>query len=157
MRTPFPHGSHGAPEHAQRSGQFQALRGTSEAKDPLGFVSYKEKLLKSRAKSKLKDAIITGEATIEGYPAVIGVMDYNFMLGSMGSVVGEQVARAVERGDREEASPGYSLRQRCRCQDAGRNAFFNADGKDQCCSGEAGQGQASSTFPSSQMPPWLGF
>ena len=68
-----------------------------EAKDPLGFVSYKEKLLKSRAKSKLKDAIITGEATIEGYPAVIGVMDYNFMLGSMGSVVGEQVARAVER------------------------------------------------------------
>ena len=68
-----------------------------EAKDPLGFVSYKEKLLKSRAKSKLKDAIITGEATIEGYPAVIGVMDYNFMLGSMGSVVGEQVARAVEK------------------------------------------------------------
>lgn len=54
-------------------------------------------MLKSRAKSKLKDAIITGEATIEGYPAVIGVMDYNFMLGSMGSVVGEQVARAVER------------------------------------------------------------
>lgn len=78
------------------SGSFKPYE-ELEAKDPLGFVSYKEKLLKSRAKSKLKDAIITGEATIEGYPAVIGVMDYNFMLGSMGSVVGEQVARAVER------------------------------------------------------------
>ena len=71
------------------------------ATDPLTFVSYQEKLKKNRLKSRLQDAIITGEATIEGNPAVIGVMEYGFMLGSMGSVVGEQVARAVEAACRK--------------------------------------------------------
>jgi acetyl-CoA carboxylase carboxyl transferase subunit beta len=67
-----------------------------QAADPLSFLSYPEKLKSSRAKSGLDDAIITGEGWIEGNPTVIGIMDYSFMLGSMGSVVGEQVTRAVE-------------------------------------------------------------
>ena len=67
-----------------------------EAADPLSFFSYPEKLKSSRAKSGLSDAIITGEGLIEGQPSVVGVMDYSFMLGSMGYVVGEQVTRAVE-------------------------------------------------------------
>jgi acetyl-CoA carboxylase carboxyl transferase subunit beta len=67
-----------------------------EAADPLSFFAYPEKLKSSRAKSGLSDAIITGEGLIEGQPSVVGVMDYSFMLGSMGSVVGEQVTRAVE-------------------------------------------------------------
>lgn len=65
--------------------------------DPLSFFAYPEKLKKSRDRSGLTDAIVTGKGTIEGYPAVVGAMDYSFMLGSMGSVVGEQVTLAIER------------------------------------------------------------
>lgn len=44
----------------------------------------------------LKDAVVTGECTIRGYRAVIGIMDSNFMMASMGSVVGEKITRAFE-------------------------------------------------------------
>lgn len=73
--------------------EYQPLK----AIDPLSFFSYPEKLKNSRAKSGLSDAIVTGEGEIEGNPTVFGIMDYSFMLGSMGSVVGEQVTRAVEQ------------------------------------------------------------
>lgn len=48
-------------------------------------------------KTNLNEAVVTGEGTIGGYPAVIGVMDSRFRMGSMGSVVGEKIARAAER------------------------------------------------------------
>ncbi|MDW8106159.1 MAG: acetyl-CoA carboxylase, carboxyltransferase subunit beta [Armatimonadota bacterium] len=66
--------------------------------DPLGFPEYADKLRKGAATSGEQEAIITGIATLNGYEIVIGAMDFGFMGGSMGSVVGEKVARAFERG-----------------------------------------------------------
>ncbi len=67
--------------------------------DPLGFkdkVSYRERLEESRKKSELEEAAVSGEATIAGHPVVVVIMDFSFMGGSMGSVVGEKVVRAAE-------------------------------------------------------------
>jgi acetyl-CoA carboxylase carboxyl transferase subunit beta len=65
--------------------------------DPLDFPGYKEKLELQAEKSGLNDAVITGEGTIGGYPVVIVVMSFDFFSGSMGSVVGEKITRAIEK------------------------------------------------------------
>ncbi|BFT70318.1 MULTISPECIES: acetyl-CoA carboxylase, carboxyltransferase subunit beta [Paenibacillus] len=66
------------------------------SEDPLQFPDYVEKLDKAKSTTKLQDAIITGEGTIGGYPVVIAAMSFDFMGGSLGSVVGERITRAVE-------------------------------------------------------------
>jgi len=78
-------------------GTFLEVEDGLSPKDFLGFKDYKEKLKSSRKKTGLKDAIISGEARIGGQPVQIVIMDFNFMGGSMGSVVGEKIVRAVER------------------------------------------------------------
>ncbi len=68
--------------------------------DPLNFkdtISYKERLKENQKKSGLKEAVISGEALIKGYRVSLVIMDFSFMGGSMGSVVGEKVSRAAER------------------------------------------------------------
>ena len=64
--------------------------------DPISFPEYPEKQKELRKKTGLNDAVVTGTATIKGIPAVIGIMDSNYMMGSMGSVVGEKITRAFE-------------------------------------------------------------
>ena len=67
--------------------------------DPLDFkdkLSYRERLEENKKKSALEEAAISGEATIEGHTVVVVIMDFSFMGGSMGSVVGEKVMRAAE-------------------------------------------------------------
>lgn len=64
--------------------------------NPLAFKGYEEKLASARQKSDLQEAVVTGKGSIEGKEVVIGVMDPNFMMASMGSVVGEKITRAVE-------------------------------------------------------------
>ena len=67
--------------------------------DPLGFVDskpYPERIESSRARSGLADAAIWGMGRVEGQPVAIGLFDFRFMGGSMGSVVGEKVARCFE-------------------------------------------------------------
>ncbi len=59
--------------------------------------SYKERLKIAQEKTKLNDAVITGTGTINGHKIVIGILDFNFMGGSMGSVVGEKLTRAIEK------------------------------------------------------------
>ena len=68
----------------------------------LDFPNYKEKLYKSMKKSKLKEGVITGECRINGINSIIAVMDSNFMMGSMGTVVGEKITQAVERAIEKE-------------------------------------------------------
>jgi acetyl-CoA carboxylase carboxyl transferase subunit beta len=63
----------------------------------LDFPGYEEKLTSGSNKSELNEAIVTGYANIAGCKVVLGVMDSNFMMASMGSVVGEKFCRAVER------------------------------------------------------------
>ncbi|MBM7096461.1 MULTISPECIES: acetyl-CoA carboxylase, carboxyltransferase subunit beta [Alteribacter] len=72
------------------------------AKDPLNFPSYQEKSKADREKTGLNEAIVTGKGKIDGYPAVVGVMDARFRMGSMGSVVGEKINRAIERAIEED-------------------------------------------------------
>ncbi len=78
-------------------GSFLEVEDGLSPKDFLNFKDYKDKLKSSRKKTGLKDAVISGEAKIGGRPVQIVVMDFNFMGGSMGSVVGERITRAVER------------------------------------------------------------
>ena len=68
--------------------------------DPLGFVDripYAERLTEYQQKTGLKDAVVTGRGRIHERDVVVGVMDSRFIMASMGSVVGEKIARAFER------------------------------------------------------------
>ena len=69
--------------------------------NPLDFRGYTEKVEALRVKTGLDEAVITGKATICGYPVVIGVCDGRFMMASMGHAVGEKITRAVERATKE--------------------------------------------------------
>jgi acetyl-CoA carboxylase carboxyl transferase subunit beta len=66
------------------------------SKNPIDFPAYEEKQKKIREQTGLVDAVITGVATIRRYKTVIVVMDSNYMMASMGSVVGEKITRAFE-------------------------------------------------------------
>ena len=77
-------------------GRLFELDGNLVSKDPLNFPGYKAKLEQQKNNSGLNDAIVTGEGEIGGFPVVIGVMSFDFFSGSMGSVVGEKVTRAIE-------------------------------------------------------------
>lgn len=75
--------------------------------DPLGFIakrSYRERLDETQSKTGLRDACVVGRAEIGQVPVVIGVSDSRFLMGSMGSVVGEKIARSIELA-REESRP----------------------------------------------------
>jgi acetyl-CoA carboxylase carboxyl transferase subunit beta len=79
---------------------FEAFDENLAPQDPLSFVdlkTYKERLAAAQKKTKKKDAIQTGYAFIKGRKVVLAVMDFAFLGGSMGSVVGEKIRRAVER------------------------------------------------------------
>ncbi len=78
-------------------GSFLEVEDGLSPKDFLNFKDYKDKLKSSRKKTGLKDAVISGEAKIGGRAVSLVIMDFNFMGGSMGSVVGEKIVRAVER------------------------------------------------------------
>jgi acetyl-CoA carboxylase carboxyl transferase subunit beta len=68
--------------------------------DPLNFTDtrpYKARLEKSRSQTRLQDAIINATGTMNGRPVVVSAMEYSFIGGSMGAVVGEAITRAIER------------------------------------------------------------
>jgi len=80
-------------------GSFTETNADIISGDPLQFkdtVPYKERINESIRNSNLSDAIITGNAMIKGYRVIIGIMDFSFFGGSMGSVVGEKFVRAAE-------------------------------------------------------------
>ncbi|HEY9792583.1 MAG TPA: acetyl-CoA carboxylase, carboxyltransferase subunit beta [Candidatus Obscuribacterales bacterium] len=81
---------------------FVELDANLQSADPLGFVDtepYPRRQQEAMRKSGLKEAIITGTGKIEGQPAAVGVMDFDHFGGSMGSVVGEKVARLIEHAE----------------------------------------------------------
>lgn len=82
------------------SGTFEQWSGGIEPEDPLEFNDaqpYAERLQKAQQKQGRPDAIVTGAARVGGQPVALVIMDFFFMAGSMGSVVGEEIARAAER------------------------------------------------------------
>ena len=81
-------------------GSFEEMDGDMESVDFLHFkekVKYSDRLRETMRKTGLKEAIRTGVGAINGMPVVFGVMDFDFIGGSMGSVVGEKIARATDR------------------------------------------------------------
>jgi acetyl-CoA carboxylase carboxyl transferase subunit beta len=85
-------------------GSFEEMDARMRSADPLRFKgpkTYAHKLEDERKRTGLEDAVITGLSTIQGEPAVVGVTDSNFIMGSMGSVVGEKLTRAIETATRK--------------------------------------------------------
>jgi len=78
---------------------FQELDGDLISTNPLQFPDYLEKIEKDQAKTKLNEAVVTGIGRVNNQTIVIAVMDSNFRMGSMGSVVGEKITRAIEKAD----------------------------------------------------------
>jgi len=79
------------------SGTFEELDTNLRASDPLGFTdlkSYPERIAAAEAKGKA-EAVVTGNGKLDGIDVVLAVMDFGFIGGSMGSVVGEKIARAA--------------------------------------------------------------
>lgn len=83
-------------------GTFVEFDADMLSRNPIDFPDYDIKQMKLREQTGLKDAVITGEATIKGSPVVLGVMDSRYMMASMGSVVGEKLTRAFERATKEK-------------------------------------------------------
>lgn len=77
-------------------GGFEETEANLKAINILNFPEYDSKLKKSQKATDLTEAAITGRALINGLPVVIAIIDFNFIGGSMGSVVGEKITRAIE-------------------------------------------------------------
>lgn len=85
---------------------FQEVLGDLTTDDPLGFkfkgTTYKQRLKADEKKSGAKEAMLIGKAFIKGRPVILAVMEPNFLMGSMGSVVGEKLCAAVDKAMEEK-------------------------------------------------------
>ena len=77
-------------------GTFEELNADLHTTDPIKFEGYLQKIKSLEEKTKIKEAVRTGIGKINGIIVAIGVMDANFMMGSMGEVVGEKITRLIE-------------------------------------------------------------
>ena len=97
----FPIGSRERVHSLVETCSFEEMDAEMSSVDVLGFkgvATYKSKLDAYRKSTTLKDAVITGVAKIGLHRVALGVMDFGFLGGSMGSVVGEKLTRLIERG-----------------------------------------------------------
>lgn len=86
-------------------GSFEERYADVEPVDPHKFVdkkSYKDRLAAEQKKTGNPDAVVCGKAFVKGRPIVLAVMDPTFMMGSMGSVVGEKITRTIEAAAAEK-------------------------------------------------------
>ena len=79
------------------TGSFTEWDKEMAAQDPFEFPGYQEKIEQARKTTGLEEAIVTGQAKLEGLPFALGVMDSRFIMASMGTVVGEKLTRLFER------------------------------------------------------------
>lgn len=75
---------------------FRKFKYKINERNPLNFDGYDEKLKKEKAKANIDEAVLTGVGTIGGKKTVCAIMDSHFMMGSMGTVVGERITSAIE-------------------------------------------------------------
>lgn len=83
-------------------GTFKEMFTGIETTDPLNFPGYRQKLTAVREKTGLDEAVVTGTALIKGQKVALGIMDSNFIMASMGTVVGEKVTRLFEFATEEK-------------------------------------------------------
>ena len=99
-------------------GSFQEWFADLTATDFLGFPGYAGKLQTARTKTGEADAVVCGRATVEGMPCALFVMNGDFMMGSMGAVVGEKISRTFERAAAEGLSVvGFTVSGGARMQE----------------------------------------
>ncbi|KAA3649663.1 MAG: acetyl-CoA carboxylase carboxyltransferase subunit beta [Bacteroidetes bacterium] len=80
-------------------GKYSEINKNISSADPLNFKDtkkYKDRIKATETKTKLKDAVKTAHGTVDGQKLMVAAMDFNFIGGSMGSVVGEKIARAID-------------------------------------------------------------
>ncbi|MGG0719763.1 acetyl-CoA carboxylase, carboxyltransferase subunit beta [Robertmurraya massiliosenegalensis] len=80
-------------------GSFVEMDQQMTSSNPLQFPEYLEKLEKDQKKTKLNEAVVTGTGRVNEHEVVVAIMDSTFRMGSMGSVVGEKITRAIEKAD----------------------------------------------------------
>ena len=83
---------------------FEEFDSSLSPTDPLGFKdrrSYADRIKESQAGTGLRDGVVTGICSVNSMPLALAVMDFRFMGGSMGSVVGEKITRIIERATLE--------------------------------------------------------
>lgn len=83
-------------------GSFSELYKELKTTNPIEMEGYEEKVEAAKIKTGLEEAVITGECKIENNPALLGIMSFDFMGGSMGSVVGEKIYRLMKKGAEEK-------------------------------------------------------
>jgi acetyl-CoA carboxylase carboxyl transferase subunit beta len=86
-------------------GTFEERHNDVEPADPLKFVdrkAYKDRLKSEQEKTGKRDAVVCGKGFIKGRPIMLAAMDPTFMMGSMGSVVGEKITRTIEDAAEEK-------------------------------------------------------
>jgi acetyl-CoA carboxylase carboxyl transferase subunit beta len=91
-------------EHLIDSDTWHPINETVSPGDPLGFKdqkAYTDRLREAQERTGLQDGVQTGTGLLDGIPVALGVMDFNFMGGSMGSVVGEKITRLIEYSTQE--------------------------------------------------------
>jgi acetyl-CoA carboxylase carboxyl transferase subunit beta len=92
-------------EHLVDPGSFEEMFTDIEPTDPIKFVdkkAYKDRLDSEQKKTGNKDAVVCGKGFIKGRPIMLAVMDPTFLMGSMGSVVGEKITRTIEAAAKHE-------------------------------------------------------
>ena len=98
-RYPFRIGARARIAMLADEGSFEEHDAGLQSRDPLGFKDtkrYRDRLKAAQEKTKLTEAVISGVARIGGWPAALCVFEFDFMGGSMASVVGEKLTRAIE-------------------------------------------------------------
>lgn len=83
-------------------GSFEEFHTHLASENPLDFPGYSDKLAQAQEKTGLDEALIIGQAAIQGNPCMLAIADFDFMAGSMGSVVGERVTRTFETAMEED-------------------------------------------------------
>ena len=81
--------------------EFEELDQEIQTTDPLAFPTYTEKLQKAQTLTQLNDSVLTGKAKIATQTFFLGIMDPNFIMGSLGTVAGEKLTRLFERATKE--------------------------------------------------------
>ena len=132
LRTSFSDECKGTHCQLFDEGSFEEINENMVSENPLNFPDYLEKVEKDRQKTKINEAVVTGCGTVNGNKIVVAIMDSTFRMGSMGSVVGEKITRAIEKAD-ELSVPFiiFTASGGARMQEGALK--FNANGKNKCC------------------------
>lgn len=89
-------------EYLTDKGSFEEINQNLKSDNPIKMEGYEEKLSAAKEKTNLSEAVITGKCRIADYPLMLGIMSFDFMGGSMGSVVGEKISRMMLMAAKEK-------------------------------------------------------